>query len=135
MSFDDTIPTDKDFVRLLIGDVFEDEEFLSDATIFKILEDEGDNVLEAAITCTKLILAQTSRDASFQASTLRMESSDVFDHFERVLRHLRDQRDRGGIRPRFVSTEGVNKRDELLFAVGMMDNPPLSIDTDAEEGS
>lgn len=121
MSYDSTITTDKDKVRLAIGDTGEGRDFfLSDEEIQYYLSSENDNVLEASIRCAEAIAAQLAPEVSYQASTLRQEAAQAFDHFLRVADRLRERADRNVGLPAFVHS-GDEPRDPI-FELGMHDN-------------
>lgn len=119
MAYDEPPSTDKDRVRLTIGDTSSDP-FLTDAEIRYFLSENNDNVLEAAIHSAEAIAAQLAPEVNYQASTLRQEAAQAFEHFNRVADRLRERAERNVGLPAFVHS-GDEPRDPI-FTLGMHDN-------------
>lgn len=118
MSYDDTIPTNKDHVRLLIGDTA-DEEFLSDGEIFFWLNQNNDDVLEAAVDCAESIAAKLASEVDYQASTLRQEAAQAYQHFTQRAKELKRRSEEALGLPVYTHA-GDDPRDPI-FTIGMHD--------------
>tara|TARA_R110000824_G_scaffold159878_1_gene334458 strand:+ start:2193 stop:2627 length:435 start_codon:yes stop_codon:yes gene_type:complete len=86
-SFSDSIATDKDKVRLKIGDTDTDDQLLSNETIDALLVIRADVTL-CAIDCVRAILAKLARDIDRSAVGMSGQRSQKITHYEGVLRNL-----------------------------------------------
>lgn len=120
MAFDPQIPTDKDYVRSLIGDTDENNEFLSDGEIHHRLG-LYDSPLIAAASCARAIAAKVARDTDYRFSTLWKDASQAHAHFMDLAKDLeRRAGQQDTIKPEFV--HGGDDPPDPKFERGMHDN-------------
>ena len=86
-SFSDSLTTDRDKVRLKIGDTDTDDQLLSNETIDALLAIRDDVTL-CAIDCVRAILAKLARDIDRSAVGMSGQRSQKITHYEGVLRNL-----------------------------------------------
>lgn len=130
ISYDKNLPTEKDKVRLLIGDNIESDEFLADSEIQYIIDDEEGNLLDAAARCCDVIANKASRDVDFTASTLSLSASDVSDHYRDAANKLREEASKGIGSPLFLDSKDSGKTPKPIFTIGMHDFVDRELDED-----
>jgi len=86
-TFSDSIASDKDKVRLKIGDTDTDDQLLSDETIDALLAIRADVVL-CAIDACRAILAKLARDIDRSAAGMSGSRSQKTQHYKDVLSSL-----------------------------------------------
>lgn len=128
MAFDDSLSTDRDKVRSLVGDV-ETTEILPDDTYDALLSEFSDNVyLTAAEICDRII-ARKAKDIDHSAANYGVQVSQIFEHYSRLAKMLRRKAGRA-VGDIFVGGASIDKEDELAddsdytqnqFTVGMDD--------------
>lgn len=89
MSYDPNLPSDKDKVRLLIGDTDGALEFLCDTEIEYFLSEEP-TVRLAASRSALAIAAKLAKDTDYRFSTLWQDASDAYDHFVALANELKE---------------------------------------------
>lgn len=86
-TFSDSIASDKDKVRLKIGDTDTDDQLLSDETIDALLAIRADVVL-CSIDACRAILAKLARDIDRSAAGMSGSRSQKTQHYKDVLSSL-----------------------------------------------
>ena len=79
--YDETLPTDRDKVRFLIGDTDNDTLMLSDTEVEFALSENSDNLYAAGSSLCKSIAARFARDVNYRFSTLWQDSGDAYIHY------------------------------------------------------
>lgn len=138
-TYDPGLPTDRDWVRLKIGDTDTADQILSDEEIDALLEDASSKEW-AARDAVDAILSRFARSVDRSMGDLSVSLSSKFDHFEKLAVKLEAQAKRrsalSGI-PLYEPASGADPRDPI-FGVGMMDHPsvidPLEPDEFSETG-
>jgi len=126
-TFSDSIATDKDKVRLKIGDTDTNDQLLSDETIEALLAIRDDVVL-CAIDACRAILAKLAREIDRSAAGMSGSRSQKTQHYKDILANL--TKESGG--ETRVKVGGISKSDndtlrddsdfeEPAFSVGMND--------------
>lgn len=80
MTYDESLPTQKDEVRFLVGDTTPSNEALTDNEIGYLLDQEG-NVEMAAARAARAIAATVAKEPSFAFGTFEMSQSEAYSHF------------------------------------------------------
>lgn len=127
-TFDPTLSSKKDEVRDLIGDTDTDNVFLEDERIEAYLTLENDNVLDAAVRACRAIVAQLAREVNYQASTLRQDAAQAYQHYQSLLDELEAKSDKVFGAPIFVHS-GDDERAPT-FEIGQHDNQDQTRDED-----
>ena len=86
-SFDDSLSTDRDKVRLKCGLTDTDDQLLSNETIDALLVIRPDITL-CSIDCVRAVLAKLARDIDRSAVGMSASRSQKITHYEGVLRNL-----------------------------------------------
>ena len=86
-TYSDSLTTDRDKVRLKIGDTDTDDQLLSNETIDALLDIRADVIL-CAIDCVRAILAKLARDIDRSAAGMTGSRSQRIANYEIVLRNL-----------------------------------------------
>lgn len=125
MSYDDSWPTDKDYVRWLIGDTDTSNEALSDNEINGLLDKVSSPELAAA-GAARSIAAQAAKEPDFAFGTFEMSQGEVVDHYQSLAKQL-EENARGGTgvgAPTLL--EDMSGDKEEYFSKGMHDytEPP-----------
>jgi hypothetical protein len=126
-TFSDSIATDKDIVRLKVGDTDTNDQLLSDETIDALLAIRPDVVL-CAIDACRAILAKLARDIDRSAAGMSGSRSQKTQHYKDILSSL--VKESGG--ETRVKVGGISKSEndtlrdnsdfeEPTFAIGMND--------------
>ena len=127
-TFSDSIATDKDKVRLRIGDTDTDDQLLSDETLDALLAIRADVVL-CAIDACRAILAKLARDIDRSAVGMSGSRSQKTQHYKDILATL--IKESGG--ETRIKVGGISKSDndtlrddsdfeKPTFTVGMNDS-------------
>jgi hypothetical protein len=120
MSYNPSLVDKKDQVRLKIGDVYPDQEFLSDQEIRFMLDANSQHVLRASSAACRAIAARFARNTDYRFSTLWQDQSQAYKHFMDLAGKLEQETDSSStIVPVFTGSG----KSSNIFAVGMMDNP------------
>lgn len=105
--FDATLATDKDRVRLKIGDINSADELLQNETIQAIL-DQGKSVVGTSIECINAIIALLSRDTDRSNVGMSTTRSQKIAHYEILLKNLKAENALGAA-PKFGGTSDSEK--------------------------
>lgn len=89
-SFDDTLSTDRDLVRILIGDTNTNDQLMSNESIDKVLTLQT-NVNLAAARCCEMIAAKYARQVNTTNMSLSVQAADRYAHYIELATTLRDQ--------------------------------------------
>ena len=89
MSYDPNLPTDKDKVRLLIGDTDDTLEFLCDTEIDFFVTEEP-TIQIAASRAALAVAAQLAKDTDYRFSTLWQDAADAYNHFIALAKQLEE---------------------------------------------
>ena len=93
-SFNESLTSDLDKVRLRIGDTDSEEVLLSNETITALLTIRNDVIL-ASIDCVEAILGKFAREIDRQALGLGGPRSQKTTHYQALLKELRAEAARG----------------------------------------
>ena len=126
-SFSDSLATDRDKVRLKIGDTDTDDQLLSNETIDALLDIRADVIL-CSIDACRAILAKLARDIDRSAAGMSGSRSQKTQHYKDILANL--VKESGG--ETRVKVGGISKDDndtlnddsdfeKPTFTVGMND--------------
>lgn len=80
--------TTRDWVRARIGDIDEEQEFLSDTEYDSIIDASADNRLASTIEAIKWILTRLSRNVDYRLHGVVVDASQARDHFAQALEEL-----------------------------------------------
>lgn len=136
-TYDPTLPTDRDLVRRLIGDVDMSNALISDEEINALLTRIGSAYLTAA-TLADGLAGQYAKSVSFSVEGLSISNTQKYEHFLGLAARLRSQATLadGGLGTPFVG--GVSKgemqsvdddtdKEPNRFKVGNMDYPGVIV--------
>ena len=90
-TYDVNVSTDKDKVRLLIGDVNESTMLLADEEIAYFLSFSGTSVTQAAIKAVEASIARLGEAIDKTLDGFSARYSQRFDHLQTVANRLRDK--------------------------------------------
>lgn len=130
-SFDDSLTTTRDKVRLRIGDTNANDEILSNETIDALLTEHSDDVMLATISCVRAIIAKFSRNLNRGAAGMTADMSVFVAHYQELLSDLIKQ-NRGNSGVRYKSASSVSRKETIesdtdfippFASVGMDDYP------------
>lgn len=110
-TYDPSLATAKDEVRLLIGDTIESRPLLEDEEIWYLLEIAGNNVKRAAAEACERIAAKLSADPNFAVGSWREDRSVIVSRFRELASKLRAM----------VTYPVTVSSPQPYFSVGMMD--------------
>jgi|SRR5579885_3248011 len=88
-------PSQKDYVRLLIGDTLSTDPQLQDEEIDAILADEGNDTLRAAVTCAEAVGGLYAR----RVSEGNRQAEALLKHYQDLAVRLRRKMARSGVAP------------------------------------
>ena len=88
--YDPTLSTDKDKVRLTIGDTDTSSQLLSDEEILAILVDQPVVLLASAYLC-RTLAAKFARDATYKVGDVSVNSSDIAKFYNELADKLDPQ--------------------------------------------
>jgi hypothetical protein len=113
------VETNKDQVRLLIGDTAEPWD-MADEEIDHFLTANGDTPIDAAIDCaTTLVSKYAAKSAAASVGPFSIDYAAKSNAYKDVLAALR--RMKNSKHPATAWISGTNRRDNPLFEIGMMD--------------
>lgn len=111
-SYNSNLATDKDKVRLLVGDTDTTDQLLQDEEINYLLTETG-NVLLAASRAAKAIAAKFSRQANKTVGDLRIDLSQKAEAYHKLADNLEQ-------RAKSVSVPSFTDQGDFLFTKEMM---------------
>lgn len=128
-TFDSSLATERDEVRLKIGDTQSALELLSDETIDALLSANDDDVLATSIAATKAILARLSRDTDRSAIGFSTSRSQAVTQYRDLLADLEKERDQlagamyvgGSSTAEIERITGDSDAPAPIFSIGMDD--------------
>ncbi len=138
-SYDPTIPTDKDAVRLEIGDTDINNQLLQDEEIEYFLSVEG-SVLAASIAAAESIAAKFSRGFNQRVGDLSADKSKLADQYRKLAEDLRRRaaiNSGAPVAPALSESEKQAYREDTdrnqpIFSIGMNDDDSI-VDADERE--
>lgn len=141
-SFNESLTTNRDKVRLKIGDTDTNDQILSNETIDALLTEHNSDVLLTTISCVRAIIAKFSRNLNRGAIGLTADMSLFVAHYQELLSDLIKQ-NRGNSGVRYVSAfsdsrrETIESDDDFIrpFAAIGRDDYPGSGQNDAGDDS
>lgn len=114
-SFNPSLSTDRDWVRLRIGDTDASWPLLQDDTIDAILAAHGNDRLRAALACARAIVAQLARQADTDNTGLSVRASQRAEAYRKLVAELEQEIAGTGV-PVWVQPDAPPS-----FALGMHD--------------
>lgn len=136
-TYDTSLSTSRDKVRLLVGDTDTNDQQLSDEEITFITSEET-NVYRAAALASRTLAAKYARLVGSSVESLRFFASDRFDHYTQLARQLEEQASKvsgssvgspvitGISIDAIESVEDDTDRVGSAFKKGQFHNPPYS---------
>ena len=130
-SFNESLTTNRDKVRLKIGDTDTNDQILSNETIDALLTEHNSDVLLTTISCVRAIIAKFSRNLNRGAIGLTADMSLFVAHYQELLSDLIKQ-NRGNSGVRYVSAFSDSRRETIesdddfirpFAAIGRDDHP------------
>jgi len=125
MTYDPTLATPKDRIRLLIGDTggIEGKELLRDEEIEALLSMEGSTLLAAAAAAEAIAAKLAQRTDTSLPGGVRIAFGQRADHYLRLAQRLRDQAAEGSAPELVADGSGSAISRDPIFALGMHDVP------------
>ena len=124
-TYTDTLTTDRDKIRSLIGDIDTNDQQLTDEFIAAKVTSEG-SVNGAAVACCRALIAKYSRKVSSSVGKLSKQSSDLVKHYRELLSEMQQLRSYSSIgAATFVDTDR-----EPAFTRDMMESDAESPNND-----
>jgi hypothetical protein len=130
-SFDDSLSTNRDKVRLRIGDTNTNDQILSNETIDALLTEHSSDVMLATISSVRAIIAKYSRNMSRSAVGMSADMAVFVAHYQDLLSDLIKQ-NRGNSGVRYTSAFSESRKETIesdsdyirpFASVGMDDYP------------
>lgn len=119
MSFDPSLPTDVDKVRLRVGDTDVQNELLADDTYSYFLTIHDDLNLAGSMAA-RVIAAKLARDTDYAFSTLGVDASQAYEHYMELAEDLESEASKSMNAGPIHVHSGDDARDPE-FDVGMHD--------------
>jgi len=126
--YDKTLPTDRDKVRLLIGDTNNDVLLMEDEEIEFLLTNNNSALYLTAADACEIIAAKFARDVNYRFSTLWQDAGDAYEHYMALAEKHRKTADSSETVPSglsFTASDILDTDDPAVFWYGMTDNPPV----------
>lgn len=121
-SYNSSLASDKDKVRLLTGDTDTTDQLLQDEEINYLLTETG-NVLLAAGRAARAIAAKFARQADKEVGDLRVSLSQKAEAYRKLADDLEKRADDLEKRAGSVSIPSLADQGDFLFTKGMMGWP------------
>lgn len=126
MAYDPALLVDEDKVRLMIGDVDNDNLMFQDSEVAYFLALNNDDLYSAAADMCETVAARFARDVNYRFSTLWQDAGDAYDHYMKLAEAYRKK---SGETPGNISfTSSVGADDNVGYPehiwYEMHDNPP-----------
>ena len=137
-SFNDELPTDRDKVRLKIGDTNTDDQLLSNETIDALLDEHSDDVMLSTISCIRAIIAKFSRNLSRGAIGMSADLTVQVAHYQQLLADL-IRANRGNSDARYKGSFSYDRQETIeddsdfkrpAFKSGQWDHPGTADSSD-----
>lgn len=87
-SYSDSLSTNKDKVRLRIGDTDTNDQLLSNETIDALLSEHGDDIVLSSISSIRAIIAKFSRTVDRNAAGMSANRSIIVENYRQLLKEL-----------------------------------------------
>jgi len=111
-SFDDSLTTDRDKVRLKIGDTDTNDQILSNETIDALLTEHSDDVMLTTISSVRAIIGKYARQMNRGAVGMSADMSIFVTHYQDLLSDLIKQ-NRGNSGARYKSAFNISRKDTI----------------------
>ena len=130
-SYSDSLTTDRDKIRLRIGDTDTNDQILPNETIDALLTEHSSDVMLATISCVRAIIAKYARNMTRGAIGMTADMSIFVTHYQELLSDLIKQ-NRGNSGVRYKSAFNQSRKDTIesdadyirpFASVGMTDYP------------
>lgn len=126
--YDKSLSTNRDKIRLLVGDTNNDSLMLEDEEIEFLLTNNSDALYLTAADACEIIAAKFARDVNYRFSTLWQDAGDAYDHYMNLAERYRKTADETETVPlglSFQASDIMDVDDPAIFWVGITDNPPV----------
>jgi len=111
-SFDESLSTNRDKVRLKIGDTNTNDQILANETIDALLTEHGSDVMLTTISCVRAIIAKFSRELSRGAIGMSADMTVFVAHYQDLLSDLIKQ-NRGNSGARYKSAFSDSRKETI----------------------
>jgi len=111
-SFNESLSTDRDKVRLKIGDTDTNDQILANETIDAILTEHSSDVMLATISCVRAIIAKYSRKLNRSAAGMSADMTVFVAHYQQLLSDLIKQ-NRGNSGARYKSAFSDSRKETI----------------------
>ena len=142
-SFDESLSTNRDKVRLKIGDTNTNDQILANETIDALLTEHSSDVMLTTISCVRAIIAKFSRELSRGAIGMSADMTVFVAHYQDLLSDLIKQ-NRGNSGVRYKSAFSDSRKETIendddyvrpFAAVGRDDYPGSGQNTPGSDDS
>jgi len=143
-SYDESLTSNRDKVRLKIGDVDTNDQLLSNETLDALLTEWGSDVMLTSIAAVRAIIAAFSRTLARSAAGMSADRTIFFTHYQELLADLLKQ-NRGNSGARYKGSYSYDRQETIeddsdfiqpAFKSGQWDYPgtgPDSKDPDSDD--
>tara|TARA_R110000824_G_C14951674_1_gene650997 strand:- start:129 stop:578 length:450 start_codon:yes stop_codon:yes gene_type:complete len=143
-SYNESLPTDRDKVRLKVGDVDTADQLLSNETLDALLTENSSDIVLTSIAAVRAIIASYTRTLARSAAGMSADTTIFFTHYQELLADLLKQ-NRGNSGARYSGSfsrsrqETINSDSDFIkpdFSRGEFDYPGTgnsSKDEDSDE--
>tara|TARA_R100000655_G_scaffold85285_1_gene124943 strand:+ start:25099 stop:25548 length:450 start_codon:yes stop_codon:yes gene_type:complete len=143
-SYDASLSTNRDKVRLKIGDIDTADQLLSNETLDALLTEHNSDILLTSISAVRAIIASYTRTVARSAAGMSADTTVFFSHYQELLADLLKQ-NRGNSGARYSGSFSRSRHDTINddsdfvkpdFRRGEYDYPGtgnVSEDKDSEE--
>ena len=111
-SFDESLSTNRDKVRLKIGDTNTNDQILANETIDALLTEHSSDVMLTTISCVRAIIAKFSRELSRGAIGMSADMTVFVAHYQDLLSDLIKQ-NRGNSGVRYKSAFSDSRKETI----------------------
>ena len=111
-SFNESLTTSRDKVRLKIGDTDTNDQILSNETIDALLTEHSDDVMLATISCVRAIIAKYARNLNRSAVGMSADLTVFVAHYQELLSDLIKQ-NRGNSGGRYKSAFSDSRKETI----------------------
>tara|TARA_R110000824_G_C15230416_1_gene678493 strand:+ start:127 stop:573 length:447 start_codon:yes stop_codon:yes gene_type:complete len=111
-SYSDSLSTDRDKIRLKIGDTDTNDQILPNETIDALLTEHSDDVMLTTISCVRAIIAKYSRKLSRSAVGMSADMTVFVTNYQQLLAELIKQ-NRGNSGVRYASAFSTSRKETI----------------------
>lgn len=111
-SYSDSLSTDRDKIRLKIGDTDTNDQILPNETIDALLTEHSDDVMLTTISCVRAIIAKYSRKLNRSAAGMSADMTVFVAHYQELLSDLVKQ-NRGNSGTRYKSAFNISRKETI----------------------